>query len=118
MNKQVLLALLFGHLGVKADQPVHCLRESVYGLWQFHVSKDTANVNLFDAKEVCTHQLSNKVQMISKEHQFSFADEDVWEVNLMDNNLVEASVNGGDVQKGTWSTVYDQSMLVQLESGL
>ena len=56
--------------------------------------------------------------MISKDLQFSFADEDVWEVNLMDNNLVEASVNGGDVQKGKWSTIYNQSLLVELESGM
>ena len=26
---------------VKADQPVHCLRESLFGNWKFHVSADT-----------------------------------------------------------------------------
>ena len=25
---------------VKADQPVHCLREQLFGVWNFHVSKD------------------------------------------------------------------------------
>jgi len=39
--------ILFSGLGdhksflntVKADQPVHCLRGQLYGVWNFHVSK-------------------------------------------------------------------------------
>lgn len=33
---------------VAADQPVHCLREQLFGHWEFHVSQDSATVNLFD----------------------------------------------------------------------
>jgi len=32
---------------VKADQPVHCLRDNVYGQWEFHVSTDIQTVDLF-----------------------------------------------------------------------
>jgi hypothetical protein len=40
---------------VFADQPVHCLREKIYGEWDFHVSKDIQFINLFQTREVCTH---------------------------------------------------------------
>lgn len=46
---------------VKADQPVHCLREQLFGMWQFNVSAETQTVNLFDQQELCTHSLPNKV---------------------------------------------------------
>ena len=46
---------------VKADQPVHCLRENMYGIWNFHTSKVQENVNLFEINEVCSHSLPNKV---------------------------------------------------------
>jgi hypothetical protein len=36
-----LLLLSSSHDSVRADQPVHCLRENMYGLWDFHVSTDT-----------------------------------------------------------------------------
>lgn len=48
-------------LVVRADQPVHCLRGQLYGVWNFHVSKVEENVNLFDVDEVCTHKLPNKL---------------------------------------------------------
>ena len=33
--------------GVRADQPVHCLREQTFGVWNFKVHKETQQVNLF-----------------------------------------------------------------------
>ena len=66
-------------------------------MWEFHVSKDTNKLNLFETKEICTHSLSNKVQILGQNHQFSFANEDVWQVSLMDNYKVEAKVNGGKI---------------------
>lgn len=60
-----LLLLSSSKLGVKADQPVHCLRENVYGVWDFHVSEDTQNVNLFNTKEVCSHAVPNQLQFIN-----------------------------------------------------
>ena len=53
---------------VAADQPVHCIREELYGIWNFHVSADKSNINLFDTKELCTHSVPNKIQMVSKGH--------------------------------------------------
>jgi hypothetical protein len=92
IKKAIALSLLLG--SAKADQPVHCLRESVYGEWDFHVSKDSQNVNLFESKEVCTHALPNKLQFINGDYRFQFAKSDVWKVNLMDQYNVQASSNG------------------------
>lgn len=55
---------------VRADQPVHCLRGQLYGVWNFHVSKSADKVNLFKVDEVCTHKLPNKLQILSKDHKF------------------------------------------------
>ena len=75
---------------VKADQPVHCLRESLYGEWDFHVSKESSTVNLFDTQELCTHRVPNKVQLVNKGHEFNFGAHDTYRVNLMDNYQAEA----------------------------
>lgn len=32
---------------VRADQPVHCLKDDVFGTWDFHVNSDINTVNLF-----------------------------------------------------------------------
>ena len=103
---------------MQADQPVHCLREKLYGMWEFHVSKDINNVNLYESKEVCTHSQSNKVQLLAADHKFSFANEEIIKVSLMDNYKVEASKEGSDVIKGKWSPIYDQAMMVELDNGL
>ena len=46
---------------VRADQPVHCIREELYGIWNFHVSSDKSTINLFESKELCTHAVPNKI---------------------------------------------------------
>lgn len=46
---------------VRADQPVHCLRGQLYGLWHFYVSSEPALVNLYETDEVCTHTIPNKL---------------------------------------------------------
>jgi hypothetical protein len=46
---------------VKADQPVHCLKENVLGKWNFTVNKEMEEVNLFETKEICSHRIPNKV---------------------------------------------------------
>jgi len=45
---------------VKSDQPVHCIRGQVYGTWNFYVSQNTEQVNLFETQQVCTHMIPNK----------------------------------------------------------
>lgn len=35
----------------------------------------------------------------------------------MDNYKVEAKVNGGPLQHGKWTPVYDQAMMVRLDDG-
>ena len=61
MVKYSFALLLGSYSSVLADQPSHCLREKIYGMWEFHVSKDVENINLFETSEVCTHQLNNKL---------------------------------------------------------
>lgn len=39
IQNAAVLALFLG-AQVKADQPVHCLRQDIYGEWTFKVSKD------------------------------------------------------------------------------
>lgn len=57
---------------LKADQPVHCPREKVVGSWNFYISTETQNVDIWNAKEVCTHKLPNRIQLIEKDHKFHF----------------------------------------------
>lgn len=57
----------------RADQPVHCLRQDIYGDWTFKVSKDQGTVDLFDTSNVCTHTLPNRVQIITPKTNFTFA---------------------------------------------
>ena len=49
----------------RADQPVHCLRQDIYGDWTFKVSKDANTVDLFEQSNVCSHNLPNGVQVIT-----------------------------------------------------
>ena len=98
-----------------ADQPVHCIREELFGIWNFHVSTDKGNVNLFDTKEVCTHQVPNRIQLVNKGHQFAFADQDTYRINLLDSYKAEAvfckSGSKGNCAKevipGKWTAIYD-----------
>ena len=64
---------------------MHCLREQIYGDWLFHISKDQSLVNLFEVKDVCTHNLPNGVQIIDKNFKFKFAQEDLVKVSLKDD---------------------------------
>ena len=38
-----------------ADQPVHCLRTQVEGVWVFDIQTDQTEYDIFDAESVCTH---------------------------------------------------------------
>lgn len=64
------------------------------------------------------------MQIVGKDHKFSFAQQDLWKVKLMDKFQVEASLckDGGKCETshytGTWSTVYDQAFKIELENGL
>jgi hypothetical protein len=59
------------------------MRDETFGTWNFHVSKDIESVNLFESKEVCTHKLPNRVQIIDSHHRFQFDSEDIYKVNLL-----------------------------------
>lgn len=121
MVNKLTLALFLGT--AYADQPVHCLREKIYGMWEFHVSKDVDTVNLFEAKEICSHQMTNKVQILSQSYKFQFEKEEVWKVSLEDQYRAEATCTGcesgaGSKVTGKWSPVYAQGMMVELDNGL
>ena len=119
IKKLAALCLLFNMspTEVKADQPVHCLRDSAIGEWDFHVSKEAESVDLFKSNEICTHKRPNHVQIVSASHKFQFAQEEVWKVKLLDGYRAQAS-NAGQTYNGTWSTIYDQAFRVELDNGL
>lgn len=100
------------------------MRGQLYGLWHFYVSSTPELVNLYQTDEVCTHEVPNKLQVVEKDHQFSFAQEDLWKVKLMDKFQVEANFCKGGTEcepqhvTGTWSTIYDQAFQIQLDNGL
>lgn len=93
------------------------MKDDAFGVWDFHVSKDIENVDIFNTNEICTHKRPNHVQIISADHQFAFKNEEVYRVKLLDGYKVEAQVGGSAVQ-GTWSTVYDQAFRVELDNGM
>ena len=106
---------------------MHCLRQDIYGDWTFHVSTDKEKVNLFEVKDVCTHNLPNGVQVIGETFKFAFAAEELVKVSLKDDYKAEAFMCGSStscdktkVQKveGKWSTIYDQAIKVELNNGM
>lgn len=113
----------------KADQPVHCLRENMYGVWDFHVSSDSHTVNLFEQREVCTHQIPNGLQFVNKDYNFQFQNYKVWRVDLQDGFKVQAmecsnkpkdkgeACDSKTIVGGKWSPIYSQALLVELDNG-
>ena len=45
---------------VYADVPSECTRDQVYGTWDFHVSAEQQQVNVFKSREICTHMMPNR----------------------------------------------------------
>jgi hypothetical protein len=88
VNLLIHLTLLVGQS--RADQPVHCVTDDIIGTWHFHVSNEVQFVNLFKTKEVCAHNIPNKFMVINKSYNFSFAQESLWQVQLMDGHKVKA----------------------------
>ena len=64
------IILLLGE--IKSDQPVSCLGQAE-GTWNFHISSEVQTVDLFDSKELCTHKLPNKLQIMTQHDNFKFA---------------------------------------------
>ena len=87
-SKSIVLGSLYlaeKKASVKADQPVHCLRQDIYGDWTFKVSKDQQVVDLFEQSNLCSHNMPNGVQVITPKMDFNFAQADTIKVNLNDN---------------------------------
>jgi len=57
------------------------------------------------------------VQVVSADHKFSFAQSSVYKVNLLKGFKATATLNGQSFS-GTWSTIYDQAMRVELDNGV
>jgi hypothetical protein len=106
-----LLAYLLLVGTIKADQPVHCLG-GVTGTWNFHVSSEIQNVNLYTTNEVCTHQMPNKLQLLPKEFKFKFEKEEPIKVHL--NEDMSASIAGASAK---WFSFYDQAFKVEADDG-
>lgn len=111
----------------RADQPVNCLRQQYHDQWwTFHVSKDSEFVDLFKTSEVCTHQIPNRVQILSSAHRFSFKNEDAWQILVHADFSAEGRFcKDGNLEKcdhdrvmGKWVAYYDQALLVELDNDL
>jgi hypothetical protein len=59
---QILLAL--------ADQPIKCNKSEVKvgSTWTFHATPSVETTNLYQTKEICGHQMPNKVQLIDDQY--------------------------------------------------
>jgi hypothetical protein len=57
------------------------------------------------------------VQIISSDHKFSFTQSSTYKVNLLKDYKATATLNGQSFS-GTWSTIYDQAMRVELDNGV
>jgi hypothetical protein len=116
---------------VAADQPVRCSERQAYtgSTWVFHVGNGPAEVDVFAAKEVCTHEMPNKMQIVAEAYEFAFGDdEQVWKVKLLEDQKARAvecprhsdcSFDRQDAFgfSGTWDVLYSQVLLVELENG-
>ena len=127
MAKNLSLAVLLLLGLVKADQPVSCLGQAA-GAWNFHMSADAQTVDLFQTQEVCTHQMPNKLQILTQNQDFSFASEQVMQVQLNEDGTAKAQKCGkfaggeckasdGEEIAGTWVAFYDQAFKVELDNG-
>jgi hypothetical protein len=95
-------------------------------VWLFHVAPESAELNLFEQQEVCTHNLPNRVQIIGRDYQFSLAEEDVWSVLVRSDFSAEGRLckKGNMTQcdragvAGHWQTIYDQTLIVELDNDL
>lgn len=47
-------------------------------------------MNLYQTKELCTHNVPNKIQLVNAEHQFFFEKEDLYKINLLEDFKAEA----------------------------
>ena len=109
-----------------ADQPVSCLRKQIHDqVWLFHVSQQNQTLNLFEQEEVCTHKMPNRVQIIDSGHKFSFEKDDIWSIQILsDFTAIGRFCPDGNTRacqepiKGIWQTVYDQTLIVELENSL
>ena len=81
---------------------------------------------MFEQKEVCTHSLPNKIQFVSKSHEFLFEKEEVYKVQLLQDYKVQAihcsagsqeSCQGEPIA-GKWTAIYDQTINVELDNGI
>ena len=97
---------------VSADLPVECLRTHLHDqVWNFYVSQEHEEVNLFETKEICTHKLPNKMQVLAHGQKFHFGEKaDLYQILIKPDFTAEASVcpNGNDKScnkeklKGDW----------------
>ena len=61
--------------------------------------------------------MPNKLQVISQDQMFKFAQEKVVKVTLNQDMSATAATDGGGTVKGTWFAFYDQAFKVELENG-
>jgi cathepsin C len=110
----LFLMTLFLCLSItKCDLPVHCLLEDVVGKWMFRVSNEKFNPVLNDLKTSCGHKIPNNIDVPVGNSDFSFIKYSDFELELK----ADHKVYHDDREAGTWTLVYDQSMLLRFRKG-
>ena len=121
---KVSLIFIFNDNLILADQPVKCKKKGgsinyVGGTWTFHATPEPQTVNLYETMEVCGHNKPNSIQIIDQEYQFEMDPPfDVWKIKILDDDRVSAVKVGGSEVFGEWDILYDQTLVIQLSSGL
>ena len=104
-----LLIIFLLNVLIKADIPVHCVSDSSFGKWKFHVYGRLFKPTLFYEKTSCGHGYPG--QVISEEGENPQLTNDIiktYELELKNDFTVYE--NGEKV--GKWTNVYDQSFIV------
>lgn len=100
---------------IKADLPVHCLRENVIGPWTLRISKKQFSPSLEDEKFTsCGHGFPNKVVNLDNDSDLNIPDYHDVIVDL----AKDFKVYEDNKEVGNWSFVYDQSFIIYYKQGI
>jgi C1A family cysteine protease len=101
---------------IKTDIPVHCLLKDVQGKWDFKISLNTFEPNLENEQQTsCGHGVPNKfVERSTAKKKIQMPNYTKISIDLRPNFKVYEN----EIDVGTWSLVYDQSLLIRYKTSV
>ena len=79
--------------------------------WTFHLQSSKSVVNIYEAKDLCSHSIPNSLQLFTREKTINFDSESSLQVKILDESRVDS-----DLGPGTWNILYDQALVVEIGS--